>query len=294
MHMFIDAIGFGHVYSRPDLERLACLIQESPTSQKMVELESGMVYGEIRKDFAPGMGLALVGEYDTEHTFHMTHYFPYYNSVHTLHERELTINHRVDTDSFTVMTEDFRLGVSLIFFLTNPIDYLIFRKNDQTVQVSPAMHLCALSTKGTILLGCQSDTSNTKKPSRRYQRQAHLMKEAMQGNPEAINQLTLNELDLYATISRRIQSEDLYSIVTTTFYPFGSESDTYSMIGTIQQVKELKNSLSNEEIYVLTVNCNDLPFDILINKRRLTGIPAPGCRFKGNVWLQGQVDFSDK
>ena len=44
-------------------------------------------------------------------------------------------------------------------------------------------------------------------------------------------------------------------------------------------------------MYQLLVNVNETPVDILINTRDLTGEPAIGRRFKGTVWMQGNVVF---
>ena len=94
-------------------------------------------------------------------------------------------------------------------------------------------------------------------------------------------------------ISRRAHKEDIYSIVESSFIPYGSESDNYTILGTIQEVEEHKNLLTGEELYELTVNCNDLIYSICINKTDLLGEPLLGRRFKGNVWLQGTVHFTD-
>ena len=67
----------------------------------------------------------------------------------------------------------------------------------------------------------------------------------------------------------------------------------YTILGTIQEVEEHKNLLTGEELYELTVNCNDLIYSICINKTDLLGEPLLGRRFKGNVWLQGTVHFTD-
>lgn len=43
----------------------------------------------------------------------------------------------------------------------------------------------------------------------------------------------------------------------------------------------------------MTINCNDLIFDVCINEEDLMGEPKVGRRFKGNIWLQGKIAFSD-
>ena len=43
----------------------------------------------------------------------------------------------------------------------------------------------------------------------------------------------------------------------------------------------------------MTLDCNGLPFDLLINSRDLYGEPAAGRRFRGIVWMQGTVHYPD-
>ena len=53
----------------------------------------------------------------------------------------------------------------------------------------------------------------------------------------------------------------------------------------------VQNTLTEESIYILSLECNDLILDICINKNDLYGEPLPGRRFRGSVWIQGTVDF---
>lgn len=88
-------------------------------------------------------------------------------------------------------------------------------------------------------------------------------------------------------------NEDILSIVDTYFMPYGIESDQYAILGEILTTSLIKNSRTEEDIYVLTINCNDLIFDLCINKKDLMGEPAPGRRFKGNIWMQGHINFEE-
>ena len=41
----------------------------------------------------------------------------------------------------------------------------------------------------------------------------------------------------------------------------------------------------------MTVESNDLTFDVCINRKDLLGEPEVGRRFKGTVWMQGSVEI---
>lgn len=71
--------------------------------------------------------------------------------------------------------------------------------------------------------------------------------------------------------------------------PVGIETDHYAVIGNITAYRETTNTFTNESVYLLDIECNDLLFTIAINKKDLFGEPAPGRRFKGDIWLQGHI-----
>ena len=94
---------------------------------------------------------------------------------------------------------------------------------------------------------------------------------------------------MYSILSRRVMKEDILTIVSSYFMPYGIESDQYSVLAEIIDLIESENSLTNEVIYSMKLKCNDMYFDVCINKNDLVGEPAIGRRFKGNIWMQGTV-----
>ncbi len=92
-------------------------------------------------------------------------------------------------------------------------------------------------------------------------------------------------------LSRRIQKEDLFSIVETSFMPYGMECDQYQILGTINFYTKVYNSYTKETIYQMNLECNGMNFDICINQKDLMGEPDVGRRFKGKIWLQGNINF---
>lgn len=92
-------------------------------------------------------------------------------------------------------------------------------------------------------------------------------------------------------MSRRLVTEDVFSIVDTYIMPYGIECDQYSILGTIKDVRIVTNEMTEEEIYVLGLEVNNLALDICVPARNLIGEPAEGRRFKGNIWMQGKVNL---
>ena len=148
-----------------------------------------------------------------------------------------------------------------------------------------------LSTSGMILFPVKKNITETITQQKSLAQRSQLMNAAKNGDPEAIENLTIEDMDLYAMISRRVCSEDLYSIVDTFFMPYGIECDQYQIMGNILHYEKVRNIATNEYIYQMNLECNDLKFDICINESDLTGDPEVGRRFKGTIWLQGSVNF---
>ncbi len=291
MHSFLRAIGFTNMKDRLDLERLVNLITEQPTDKKIYTQQDGRIFAEITKLFSKQIGVTVRGEYDSQGKFYMEHYFPYIKGSYISTKEDVSIIKRVDTDAYTGMSDDVRLGVSLIFYLQNVVDYLNESKDKKQFDRPFSIYLSALSVSGKILLPLERDEKLAKSNTAEVQYRRQLISEAKKGNQEAIDSLTIDDIDMYAMISRRAKVEDIYTIVETSFTPYGSESDNYTILGTIIDLDVLKNEITEEEMYNLSISCNDVIFQVIINKSDLYGEPLVGRRFKGNIWLQGYVDF---
>mgnify|MGYP002508965657 CR=1 FL=1 len=54
-----------------------------------------------------------------------------------------------------------------------------------------------------------------------------LIAAARKGDEDAIESLTLEDMDIYSTISKKILTEDVFSLVDTYFMPYGVETAIY-------------------------------------------------------------------
>lgn len=294
MHSYLRSVGFSNIKKREDLEQILGMVMAQPTEKYVTSERKNYVEAELVKDFSDRLGVAVRGEYDEKGFFHLEHYYPYFKGKLISIREEVAINKRVDTDAYTGMCDDLRIGVSLIFYLQNVIDYIdCVEKNRWNGRAVPIM-LTGLASEGKILLGTSKDSNTDRNIISDSKQRTQLLAEAKKGNQEAIDSLTIDDIDLYAMVSRRIRYEDIYSIVESTFIPYGSESDNYTIIANIVEVKRLQNEFTNEYIYDLVVECNDIMLEVCINEKDLVGTPEPGRRFKGNIWLQGTITFVEQ
>lgn len=290
MHRFLRSIGFSDIHNRQDMDKLLGIIMNQPDKSKKTELPQQKIYTEMNKEFGHNMGITLRGEYDRLGFFHLEHHFPYCTCNLYTAQEDIVVNRRVDTDAYTGMCDDPRMGISLIFYLQNAVDYVQLGTQDNTSHKAK-LSLSGLSLKGTVLLGVEHTELSIKKKNSENRIRNQLIQQAKNGDQDAIDSLTVDEIDLSSRIHRRIKNEDLYSLVETSFAPYGSESDNYSLLGLIVNWTLVTNPYTHEEVYHMLINCNDIVLTVCINKKDLMGVPMIGCRFKGVIWMQGFVDF---
>lgn len=292
MHSYLRAIGFGDsVRSEHDMELLLDDIFCNYEQRVAVKLEEGnRAFVELSKSFGPEIGIKLCGEMD-EHGFHRQYYFPYLKGSGITTSQDLTVERKVSGDSYTMVCDDGRVGVSLICYLQNPGDFCkeSISRNLKGNKVTATFS--GLSLNGMILLPIKENEKHSEEQKSYFTNRNSLVSAAKNGNQEAIENLTLEDMDIYTMLARRIAKEDVLSIVETSFMPYGMECDQYQIIGKILFYTKVFNSYTREAMYQMTVECNGMTFDICINKRNLLGDPEVGRRFKGNIWLQGKINF---
>lgn len=288
MHKYLRAVGFSN-FKKKDLEIILDNVIEMPDTIKVTKDSEGNEFVEMSKFYGNKIGITVCGFYDEEDVFHMDYYFPFSISDEVSTVERIDIEKHADKESYAGICDEVRLGVTLIFFLQNVADFLSEHRNNIHVKGLSGAFLSGLSVDGTILLPIKQNDVDKKVAVEKKHKRNRLVAEAREGNEAAIESLALEDLDTYNSISKRIRNEDVFSIVKTTFMPYGIESDHYSILGIIVELEEYTNSFTDETIYSMKLNCNDIYLNVTINKEDLLGEPAVGRRFKGSVWMQGTV-----
>lgn len=289
MHNFLKSIGFKNLTKKKDLDILINDIIKNPDKKVITEDAKGNVFAELSKEYGESIGIAVRGEY-VEEEFQMDYYYPYFIGSGVSTEEKVEVEKRSDREAYAGVCDEVRLGVTLIFYLQNVIEYL--QETGSITRTNPAnTTLSALSASGKIIFPVYKNESQIKSGENYSQKRSHLIAAARDGDEEAIESLTLEDIDTYSMISKRVMKEDILSIVDTYFMPYGIESDQYSIMGEILNYDTIENSVTSEKCYILTVDSNDLVFDVCINEKDLLGEPAVGRRFKGTIWMQGQINY---
>ena len=293
MHKYLRAIGFGKLTDRKELQKLLTDIVVNGTDRAYTSNSENTLLAEFGKDFAEGIGIAVCGEFDEDDKFTYDYYYPYLRGNIISSQEDVTVERHAAQESYAGVCDDIKVGVSLIFDLQNMIPYVKVQNSGMLPVRGTTLTLTALSVKGTIMMPIMKTEKDLIRNKKTFQNRSQLINAARNGDEEAIESLTLDDMDTYTTISRRIQKEDVFSLVDTYCMPYGVECDQYSILGEIQECNLVTNSLTGEEVYLMSVYCNELTFDVCINKLDLYGEPEIGRRFKGIIWLQGFINFPE-
>ncbi|GHU43501.1 hypothetical protein FACS1894111_09210 [Clostridia bacterium] len=291
MHSYLKSIGFNQFTKKKEIDALIQDVIAHADKKSIMEDKDGNVFAELRKSYGGYIGIAVRGEYREDGTFDSHYYYPYFHGTGMSTQEKVDVEKHADKYSYAGVCDEIKIGVTLIFYLQNMIEYFNHEKNTKIPQQNTGATLSALSNSGMILLPVQKDEEERQSRDGWVRERNHLIEAAREGNEDAIETLTLDDMDTYSMISKRILSEDVLSIVNTYFMPYGIESDHYSILGEILDYQVVENQKTKEKIYLLNLDCNNLIFDMCINKNDLMGEPAIGRRFKGNIWMQGRVNY---
>lgn len=291
MHAYLKAVGLNSIYNRTTLDKLLGEVMTTPTNKCAYEMRRNERFVEFTKEFANGIGLTVRGHYDYKGFFHLEHYFPFLRENNISMKEKVFFNKKIDKTAYSGLCDNMKFGSALIFYLVNAVDYMKISGNHKCHMKDTRISLTGLCNDGKILLPVSKNNQVITRTNRLQIKKQRLIAEAKKGNQDALANLSINEIDMHEQVCRRKKYEDVYTIVNHSFYPYGSESDCYSIIGTIERCELITNSYTGEKIYKIKLNCNDVIFTVGINKNDLFGIPTIGARFKGNIWLQGYVRF---
>lgn len=291
MHKYLRAIGFSNVQNRKQLMQLLGYSVKSAEEKSYTSNSDDTLFAEYSKSFGENIGLTIRGEYDEENCFSLDYYFPYCKGTRISSTEDVSVERHAEKESYAGICDDIKIGVSLIFYLQNIVNYIKFKNADRLPIGGTTLCLSALSVKGMIVMPLNKNKSDMEKIEKASSYRNKLIAAARRGDEDAIESLTLEDMDTYTIISRKILKEDVFSLVDTYFMPYGVECDQYSVLGEIIDINMTKNAITKEEVLLLTINANDLVFDVAINRKDLLGEPAVGRRFKGFIWMQGLINF---
>lgn len=293
MDQYLTAIGFGDIESKKELYKILTQVEQNFTHHELILQDEEMDFCEFQKEYGEGIGISLFGDMDMASHFERQYYFPYFTGKGITSYADVAIERRSDRESYIGICEDSKIAINLIFHVQNTLEYLKICQLSRRNRVQyMSVTLSALSNEGMILFPVSKSKNQERQQQEDVSNRMKLINAAKAGDPAAIESLTLDDIDTYSKVSRRLITEDIFSIVDTSIMPYGIECDKYSILGTILEYNITENKMTNEELYIMDLEVNDLKFSLCVPRARVVGEPAIGRRFKGNIWLQGRINFN--
>ncbi len=284
MHAFLRAVGISDSFSRANTKRLLLSVMQNADEREASAGSAEAVRFEYTKYFGERIGICVRGTVepneDGEEEMYLDYYFPILKAHAISSSEEMTFVRYAERECYAGVCDDYRLGSPLVFYLQNMLTY----------EDGKNLSLAALSVDGTIMMPIEKKPSDEAVLKKRRENRESLIRRAKQGDEKAIENMTIEDMDMYSVVRKRSQSEDVYSLVESFFMPVGIESDHYSILGEIKDLNKVVNTLTGEEVYIMGIIANDLYFDVCINQADLIGEPEVGRRFKGRIWMQGMVN----
>lgn len=277
--------------SKSELYEILKNVENQFTYHELIYMEEKMDFCEYQKEYGPGIGISVYGDLDIDECFRKQYYYPFFFGTGITSYADILIEKRMDREAYVGICEDMKIGISLIFHMQNTLEYLREKQITQDKVKYSSVTLSGLCNSGKILLPIKKDKVQEKKQKEEVHNRMLLMDAAKNGDPTAIENLTLDDIDTYSEVSRRLITEDVFSIVDTYIMPYGIECDRYSILGEIKELNTIQNEYSSENVYIMKLEVNELTFDICVPVKEVIGEPAVGRRFKADMWLQGRINF---
>ena len=248
MHKFLRAAGFSMYQKKKDIEKLLDLLETQPSVTKCVQIDEETNVCEMRTEIAPGIGLSIAGELNEEGDFEREFYFPYVECAQESSTAECSVQRHMEKETYAGMVDESCVGISLIFYVQNFLDYRekVLKKGEAFKIRS--ISLAGFSTGGKILLPIKKTQKQIQMAKVAAKNRNNLIEAAKNGDEDAMETLTIEDIALYSKISRRAMKEDLYSIIDSCFMPCGIECDQYSVIGEIKEIQKIKNKYTHEQL----------------------------------------------
>ena len=221
MHDYLRAIGFSKIKTKKDIKEILDMVVAEPTQEFITDNGVESALGEKSRGFGNRLGITVRGEYDDNGEFEYDYYFPYFQGKYVTTKEEVLIEKHADREDYVGVCDEVNVGVSLIFHLLNMASYIdCIHYEKEYPKVKPVI-LSGLSLLGKVIFPTVKNEAQVNRRKARNSTRNNMIAAAREGDQEAIDNLALEDIDLYASISRRAKTEDVLSIVDSYFMPYG-------------------------------------------------------------------------
>ena len=195
MHRYLRAVGFSNIKLKKDLKPYIKEVIMAPDRTEIAEDEGEDIFVQIYKEYADGMGLMLCGLINDNDEFELEYYYPQFNGTGVTSKEDIIVERHAEKESYAGVCEDVKVGVSLIFYLQNVCEYKNERRLSPMKSVGIDTTLSALSLSGKILFPIDKTENQIKVTKEAAKNRNNLIEAARKGDEDAIESLTLEDMD---------------------------------------------------------------------------------------------------
>ena len=298
MHRFIKAAGFPDFTGETGMfDFLEKEVIKPENLQNELNIEPGCVIREYCLMTNRAVGICAATLVASGRLPRLIYYYPFLETEEESSSAECILERHTETDTYSGIIDDLAPGISLIFHMTNSLEYRsLLTRGEDPLKAYRGTYLSAFANEGKVLLPVVHDTYGVMDGNGVMGGNGVMVgNNAMNGTAafggsgigesSSIEEEAAIEEELY----ERIQTEDLYTVVDQTFIPWGVDCDQYSIVGEITGVEEAINAYTGVSLWFLKVTCNNVKFRLCMRKNDLLGEPLTGRRIKCGIWLHGRV-----
>ena len=157
MHKFMRTIGFGGCDSDLEMDKIMRKLAKTASKTAVLERNDHPTLYDLRAELAPGMGIAMIGQMTEKGTFKREYAFPYVTGSDISSTAECSIQRHAERETYAGLLDEYRVGISLIFYMTNSIEYRS-RRSKRLPVLAKNICLSGLASQGKILLPVKKDS----------------------------------------------------------------------------------------------------------------------------------------
>ena len=222
MHKFMRTIGFGGCDSDLEMDKIMRKLAKTASKTAVLERNDHPTLYELRAELAPGMGIAMIGQMTEKGTFKREYAFPYVTGSDISSTAECSIQRHAERETYAGLLDEYRVGISLIFYMTNSIEYRS-RRSKRLPVLAKNICLSGLASQGKILLPVKKTPKQAEDLKQAARKRGSLLEAARRGDEQAIETLTVEDIDLYSMVTKRIlyaggRSLRIYGIFSKTSF----------------------------------------------------------------------------
>lgn len=285
----ISAVGFSRLDKDTELEGIVKSILDNPTKQFATRKSNKDILAEYFKAYDKDiyvMVRILLKSESKEAKLEVEQCEPCFLSDNTIVVEDMSVECIDEDYTYYVICEEKETGMQFIFWLQNVVEYMDCLEEKREFN---EVKIAGLAMEGTIILPIEKDQEDEAFEKEEREKLKVIIQKAREGDEDARAQLEQEEKDLDEQLKERMMEEDFLSIMSGYFVPTTLVDATYAVLGEITKISTRKNNKTGEELYLFVLEVNDMPLEVMINKKDLVGMPSVGMRFMGTCWLQGVI-----